>query len=54
MKNPPPYLPATRREFLQFGTRGIGLLAFSRFAPSFVVESVAAEAPRAEKGRASV
>jgi uncharacterized protein (DUF1501 family) len=51
MKNPPPSLPTTRREFIQLGARGIGLLAFSRFAPSFVVESVAAEAPRAEKDR---
>ncbi len=51
MKNIPPFLPSTRREFLRFGTRGIGLLAFSRFAPSFLVESVAAETPRAEKDR---
>jgi uncharacterized protein (DUF1501 family) len=51
MKNPTPFLPSTRREFIRFGTRGIGLLAFSRFAPSFIVESVAAEAPRAEKDR---
>lgn len=51
MKNPQPFLPSTRREFIRLGTRGIGLLAFSRFAPSFVVESVAAEAPRAEKDR---
>ncbi len=51
MKNPTPYLPSTRREFIRLGTRGIGLLAFSRFAPSFIVESVAAEAPRAEKDR---
>ncbi|MBA4137471.1 MAG: twin-arginine translocation pathway signal protein [Opitutus sp.] len=51
MKNPHPFLPTTRREFLDLGAKGIGLLAFSRFAPSFVVESVAAEAPRAEKDR---
>lgn len=51
MKNPAHFLPSTRREFLQFSARGIGLLAFSRFAPSFVVESIAAEAPRAEKDR---
>lgn len=51
MKNPPPFLPSTRREFLKYTSRGIGLLAFSRFAPSFVVESVAAEAPVAEKDR---
>jgi uncharacterized protein (DUF1501 family) len=51
MKNPTPFLPTTRREFLSLGARGIGLLAFSRFAPSFVVESIAAEAPRADKDR---
>jgi uncharacterized protein (DUF1501 family) len=51
MKNSTPFLPSTRREFLKLGTRGIGLLAFSRFAPSFIVESVAAEAPPAEKDR---
>lgn len=51
MKNPAHFLPSTRREFIQFSARGIGLLAFSRFAPSFLVESVAAEAPRAEKDR---
>lgn len=44
-------LPATRREFLRAGSRGIGLLAFSRVAPSFLVESVAAEVPRPEKDR---
>lgn len=46
-----PLLPATRREFLKLSTRGIGLLAFSRVAPSFLVESVAAEAPVPEKDR---
>lgn len=51
MKNPAHFLPSTRREFIQFSARGIGLLAFSRFAPSFIVESVAAEAPPAEKDR---
>lgn len=51
MNNPHPLLPSTRREFLKYTGRGIGLLAFSRFAPSFVVESVAAEAPTPEKDR---
>lgn len=51
MHNPHPLLPSTRREFLKYTSRGIGLLAFSRFAPSFIVESVAAEAPVAEKDR---
>lgn len=51
MKNPAPFLPATRREFLQLTGRGIGLLAFSRFAPSFLVESTLAAAPPPEKDR---
>lgn len=51
MKNPAPLLPSTRREFLKLGTRGIGLLAFSRFAPSFLVESAHAQAPSPEKDR---
>lgn len=51
MNNPHPFLPSTRREFINLSARGIGLLAFSRFAPSFLVESVAAEVPRAEKDR---
>jgi uncharacterized protein (DUF1501 family) len=51
MKNPAHFLPSTRREFFRLSARGIGLLAFSRFAPSFIVESIAAEAPRAEKDR---
>ncbi len=44
-------LPATRREFLKWGGRGIGLLAFSRFAPSFLVESTLAATPSPEKDR---
>ncbi len=51
MKNPHPFLPSTRREFLRTGTRGVGLLAFSQFAPSFLVESVAAGAPTPERDR---
>lgn len=43
-------LPSTRREFLRHSTRGIGLLAFSRFAPRFLVESTLA-APAPEKDR---
>lgn len=46
-----PLFPTTRREFLHAGMRGIGLLAFSRMAPSFIVESVGAEAPKPEKDR---
>lgn len=46
-----PFLPTTRREFLRQTGRGIGLLAFSRFAPSFLVNSTLASAPAAEKDR---
>lgn len=45
-----PLLPSTRREFLRLGAKGIGLLAFSRFAPQFLVQSTLA-APRPEKDR---
>ena len=43
--------PTTRREFLQMSTRGIGLLAFSQFAPSFLVQSTLAAAPAPERDR---
>jgi hypothetical protein len=34
-QNPlPPFFPSMRREFLQLSSRGLGLLAFSRFAPA--------------------
>ncbi len=45
-----PLLPSTRREFLRLGTKGVGLLAFSRFAPQFLVQSALA-APKPEKDR---
>ncbi len=51
MKNSPPFLPSTRREFLRHSGRGIGLLAFSRFAPSFLVQSTLSAAPAPEKDR---
>ncbi|MSU47024.1 MAG: DUF1501 domain-containing protein [Lacunisphaera sp.] len=51
MKNPAHHFPATRREFLQLGAKGAGLLAFSRFAPAFPVESAFAQAPAPEKDR---
>ncbi len=44
-------LPTTRREFLKDSTAGIGLLAFSSFAPSFLTQSVFAGQPAAEKDR---
>lgn len=46
-----PAFPTTRREFLRHSSRGIGLLAFSRFAPSFLVESTLGAAPAPEKDR---
>ncbi len=51
MKNPAHLLPSTRREFLQYGAKGVGLLAFSRFAPGFLVESAYAQSPAPEKDR---
>jgi uncharacterized protein (DUF1501 family) len=45
-----PFLPSTRREFLRLGTKGVGLLAFSRFAPQFLVQSAhAAAAPEKDR-----
>jgi uncharacterized protein (DUF1501 family) len=44
-------LPSTRREFLNYSSRGIGLLAFSQFAPSFLVQSAQAQSPAPEKDR---
>lgn len=46
-----PFFPSTRREFLRLASRGAGLLAFSRFAPSFLVESTLASTPASEKDR---
>ncbi|MFA6289891.1 MAG: DUF1501 domain-containing protein [Opitutaceae bacterium] len=51
MNNPHNLFPTTRREFLKWGGRGIGLIAFSRFAPSFLVESTLAATPSPEKDR---
>ncbi len=51
MKNPTPFQPTTRREFLNMSGKGIGLLAFSRFAPSFLVNAVQAATPAPEKDR---
>ncbi len=45
-----PIPPSTRREFLRLGAQGIGLLAFARHAPEFLVQSTLA-APRPEKDR---
>lgn len=45
------FLPSTRREFLSRSGKGIGLLAFSQFAPSFLVQSTRAASPAPEKDR---
>lgn len=45
------FLPSTRREFLNISGKGIGLLAFSQFAPAFLVQSTRAAAPAPEKDR---
>ena len=51
-KNPShPFLPTTRREFINLSGKGIGLLAFSQFAPDFLVQSTRAAAPAPEKDR---
>lgn len=43
-------LPSTRREFLRLSSKGAGLLAFSRFAPQFLVQtSHAAAAPEKDR-----
>jgi uncharacterized protein (DUF1501 family) len=49
--NPKPFLPTTRREFLQMSAKGAGLLAFSQFAPQFLVQSARAAVPAPEKDR---
>ncbi|MDF3058123.1 MAG: twin-arginine translocation pathway signal protein [Rariglobus sp.] len=51
MNNSYQALPTTRREFLAWGGKGIGLLAFSQFAPSFLVQSTLAATPSPEKDR---
>lgn len=51
MRNFSHSLPSTRREFLRWSSAGIGLLAFSRFAPSFLVQSTLAATPAPEKDR---
>lgn len=51
MKNSTPFLPSTRREFLNLSGKGIGLLAFSRFAPSFLVNAARGATPAPEKDR---
>jgi uncharacterized protein (DUF1501 family) len=49
MKNYPDLLPSSRREFLTMGAKGIGLLAFTHYAPSFLVSSARADIPAPQK-----
>lgn len=48
---PTPSLPTTRREFLRLTSRGVGLLAFAHYAPSFLVNSTLAATPAPERDR---
>jgi len=43
--------PSTRREFLRLSRQGLGLLAFSQYAPEFLVRSTLAGEPAPEKDR---
>ena len=45
MNTPHTLLPTTRREFFRRSGGGLGLLAFSQFAPQFLVNSALAAAP---------
>jgi uncharacterized protein (DUF1501 family) len=52
MNNPSsPTLPATRREFLRLSGAGLGLLAFSAYAPRFLTQAAAANVPAPERDR---
>jgi uncharacterized protein (DUF1501 family) len=52
MNNPStPLLPSTRREFLRRSGSGLGLLAFSAFAPEFLTRAAAANIPAPERDR---
>jgi len=44
-------LPSTRRDFLGLSSKGIGLLAFSQYAPQFLVQATLAATPAPEKDR---
>lgn len=45
------HLPLTRREFIRRAGGGLGFLAFSGVAPSFLAQSAMAQAPKAERDR---
>ena len=49
--SPHPRLPTTRREFLRMSGAGLGLLAFSTYAPRFLTDAAAANVPAPEKDK---
>ncbi len=49
--NHTPRLPTTRREFLRMTGSGLGLLAFSAYAPRFLTDAAAANVPAPEKDK---
>lgn len=51
MNNPFIQNPATRREFLTLGAKGVGLIAFAHYAPAFLTSAALAQVPRAEADR---
>jgi uncharacterized protein (DUF1501 family) len=52
MNNPTtPHLPTTRREFLRLTGSGLGLLAFSAYAPRFLTQAAGANVPAPEKDK---
>ena len=51
MNNKSILYPSTRREFLLNSARGIGLLTFSQFAPSFLTHTTLASCPWPERDR---
>jgi len=48
---PHPHLPTTRREFLKLSGAGLGLLAFSAYAPRFLTQAAAANLPAPQKDK---
>jgi uncharacterized protein (DUF1501 family) len=51
MNNSTPSLPTTRREFMRLTGSGMGLLAFSAFAPAFLTRAAGANVPAPERDR---
>jgi uncharacterized protein (DUF1501 family) len=51
MHNPHHSAPTARREFIRTAGAGVGLIAFARFAPEFLVQSTLAQVPAPERDR---